>query len=117
LVVGSLLSLFLAAVGMLVSIFSSSSRYSVSLSFFLLLALYAPHQMPTEATRGWAGETLLRIDPFTGGLPYLERLVLNEHALSQDIRLLVVPLLAAVVLPLLALVAARRLSLLPRERS
>ena len=117
LVVGSLLSLFLAAAGMLVSIFSSTSRYSVSLSFFLLLALYAPHQMPTEATRGWVGEMLLRIDPVTGGLTYLERLVLNEHVLSQDVRLLVAPLLAAVVLPLLTVVAARRLSLLPRERS
>jgi ABC-type multidrug transport system permease subunit len=62
-VVGSLLALFLAGLGLLMSTFSTSNGLSLSVSFLALLALYAPNQMPTNALRGWAGELLLRVDP------------------------------------------------------
>jgi ABC-2 type transport system permease protein len=115
--VGTLLALALTGLGLLVSSFSSSNAASLSLSFFLLLALYAPSQMPTASQRGWVGELLVGADPFTSGLLYLERVVINAHSLDQDLGLLVSPVVAAVALPLAALLLGRRLSLLPREGS
>ena len=76
---------------------------------------YVPHQMPAEATRGWAGELVLKLDPFSAGLLYLERLIVSSHSLTQDAALLVVPALCAVVLPAVALLAGGRLSLIPRS--
>lgn len=114
-VVGTLLALALTGIGLLITSFSQSNGLSLALSFVVLLALYAPHQMPAEATRGWAGELVQRLDPFSSGLLYLERLIVNDHSLTQDASLLVVPALCAVVLPALALLAGGRLSLMPRS--
>lgn len=116
-VTGTLLALTLTGIGLLVSLYAQSNGTSLALSFFILLALYAPHQLPAEASRGWAGELLLRLDPFTSGLLYLERLVINAHTLSQDLSLLVTPIVMAVVVPGIALALAVRLSLLPRSGS
>jgi len=117
LVVGTLLALALTGIALLVSTFSQSNGLSLALSFVVLLALYAPHQMPAEATRGWAGELVLKLDPFSAGLLYLERLIVNSHSPSQDIGLLVVPALCAVALPAVALLVGGRLRLLPRSGS
>jgi len=117
LVVGTLLALTLTGIGLLISTFSQSNGLSLALSFVVLLALHAPHQMPAEATRGWVGDLVLKLDPFSAGLLYLERLIVSSHSLSQDIGLLVVPALCAVVLPAVALLAAGRLTLLPRSGS
>jgi len=114
-VVGTLLALALTGIGLLITSFSQSNGLSLALSFVVLLALYAPHQMPAEATRGWAGELVQRLDPFSSWLLYLERLIVNDHSLTQDASLLVVPALCAVVLPALALLAGGRLSLMPRS--
>ena len=114
-VVGTLLALTLTGIGLLISTFSQSNGLSLAISFFVLLALYAPNQMPAEATRGWAGELLQRLDPFSAGLLYLERLIINAHSLSQDLSLLVFPAVWAVVFLALALVMAGRLSLIPRS--
>lgn len=113
-VAGTMLALIVTGLGLLVSTFTQSNSVSIGLTFFTLLALYAPSQLPAEASRGWAGELLLRLDPFTAGLTYLDRLVIGAHPLTQDASLLVVPALLAVLLPALALAAAGRLSLLPR---
>jgi ABC-2 type transport system permease protein len=114
-VVGTLLALALTGIGLLISTFSQSNGLSLAISFFVLLALYAPNQMPAEASRGWAGELLQRLDPFSAGLLYLERLIINAHSLSQDLSLLVFPAVWAIVFPALALVMAGRLSLIPRS--
>ncbi len=113
--VGTLLALTLTGMGLLITTFSQSNGMSLAISFFVLLALYAPHQMPAEATRGWAGELLLRVDPFSAGLLYLERLIINAHTLAQDASLLLFPAICAVLLPAAAILGARRLSLLPRS--
>lgn len=116
-VAGTLLALTLTGLGLVITTFSQSNGLSLALSFFLLLGLYAPHQMPAEASRGWAGELLLRLDPFTSGLLYLERLVINAHSLTQDLPLLLVPALTAVLVPAAALLLASRLTLLSRTGS
>ncbi|HSE09589.1 MAG TPA: ABC transporter permease subunit [Nocardioidaceae bacterium] len=114
--VGTLLALFVAGIGLLVTTFSQSNGVSLAISFVVLLALLAPSRLPTEASRGWAGELLQRLDPFSAGLLYLERLIINAHSLAQDLDLLVAPAVLALASPALALLLGGRLTLLPRSR-
>ena len=79
-VVGTLLAVFLAALGMLISLFSSSNRFGLSLSLFLLLALFAPTQLPTQAEKGWAGDLLIRLDPMSAGEHYIGKLIVSGHS-------------------------------------
>jgi ABC-2 type transport system permease protein len=111
LVVGSLLALFLAGYGLSVSTIVSSNRLSLSVSLFALLALYAPTQMPTAVQNSWIGELLLRIDPFTAGLRYLGRLIINGRGPGEDAGWLLGPLAAALVAAAVALLLAGRLTL------
>ncbi|HEY3016285.1 MAG TPA: ABC transporter permease subunit [Nocardioides sp.] len=117
LVVGALLALFLAGLGMLVSIFSVSNRVSVSVSLFLLVALYAPAQLATVGLQPSVGDVLQRIDPFTSGLSYLDKVIIDGHSPGQDLGLMISPVIAAVVFSALALVASSRIALSPWERS
>jgi ABC-2 type transport system permease protein len=117
LAVGSLLALFLASYGLFISIIVSSNRLSLSVSLFALLALYAPTQMPTAVQNSWIGELLLRLDPFTAGLRYLGRLVINGRGPDQDAGWLIGPLVAAVVAAAVALTVAGRLSLQGGDRA
>lgn len=97
LVVGTLLAVFLASLGVLVSILSRSNRVSLSVSLFLLLALFAPTQLPSSAQKGWAGELLLRVNPITSGEHYIGLIVVNGHGWSDDASFLLAPLVAAIV--------------------
>jgi len=117
LVVGSLLALFLAGYGLLVSTLAQSNRLSLSVSLFALLALYAPTQMPSSAQQGWFGGLLLRADPFTSGLRYLGKLVLEGHSPGQDVGWLVGPVVATALAVGAALAVAGRLTLDPGRRS
>ena len=117
LVVGTLLALFLAGVGLLVSMWSASQRASLGLSLFLLLALHAPAMMPPAALRGWSGTLMRRLDPFTGGFPYLDQVVLTGHPIGQDAGMLTGAVVAAIALPALAVLFAARLRLLPGSRA
>ena len=96
-VVGTLLAVFLASLGLIVSFFAGSNRVSLSLSLFLLLALFAPTQLPSSAQKGWAGELLLRVNPVTAGEHYVGKIVVNGHPWSEDVSWLLSPLVAAVV--------------------
>ncbi len=107
-VVGTLLAICMASLGILVSIFSSSNRVSLSLSLFLLLALFAPTQLPSSAQRGWAGELLLRLNPVTAGEHYIGRIVVNGRAWTEDASWLLSPTICAVVVCALALGAGAR---------
>ncbi|MDF2144116.1 ABC transporter permease [Knoellia sp. p5-6-4] len=117
LLVGTLMALFLGGLGLLLSLWAGSQRTSLGLALFLLLALHAPAMMPAASLRGWAGEAVQRLDPFTQGFPYLDQMVLQGHPIGQDLGLLTPLVVAAVALPALALLAAGRLTLVPRGRS
>ena len=97
LLVGTLLAVFLASVGILVSLFAGSNRVSLSLSLFVLLALFAPTQLPSSAQKGWAADLLLRVNPVTAGEHYVGKILVNGHAWSEDVSWLVSPIVAAVV--------------------
>lgn len=109
--VGTLLAIFLASVGGLVSYAASSNRVSLSVSLFVLLALFAPSQFPTSAQQGWAGELFLRVNPLTAGEHYVGKVVVDAHSWSADASWLLSPVLAAALFGVAAVVAARRISL------
>src|SRR6185295_8225718 len=105
LVVGTLLAIFLASLGIVIS---GSNRFSLSLSLFVLLALFAPSQLPSSAEQGWAGNLLIRFNPVTAGEHFVGRIVVNGHSWSEDISWLVSPVIAAVVFAALVPLAAGR---------
>jgi ABC-2 type transport system permease protein len=108
LVVGTLLAVFLTALGFIISLFTTSNRVSLSLSLFLLLALFAPTLLPASAQKGWAGDLLLRVNPITAGERYVGKIVVNGHAWTEDVSWLVSPIVAAVVIPVVALALGTR---------
>ena len=110
-VVGTLLAVFLASLGTLVSVFAGSNRVSLSLSLFLLLALFAPTQLPSSAQQGWAGDLLIRVNPMTAGEHYVGKIVVDAHSWSEDLSWLASPVVAAVAFAGAALVAARAVRL------
>jgi ABC-2 type transport system permease protein len=111
LVVGTLLAVCLAALGILVSVFTQSNRLSLSVSLFLLLALFAPTQLPSSALHGWAGDLLLRLNPITAGEHYVGTVVVDGHPWRDDVFWLTSPVVAAVVLTTAALLSGRLLRL------
>jgi len=113
-VVGTLLAVFLASFGIVVSVFARSNRVSLSLSLFLLLAVFAPTQLPSSAQKGWAGELLLRVNPVTAGEHYVGKILVDGHTWSEDLSWLVSPLIGAVVFAALAAVVGSRFLTLGR---
>jgi ABC-2 type transport system permease protein len=111
LVVGTLLALFLAGLGLLISSLATSNRVSLSVSLFVLLAFFAPTQLPSSAQQGWAGDLFIRIDPFSAGLHYLGKMLVDGHSAGQEIAWLLSPLIAAGSAVLAALGASRFLTL------
>lgn len=105
---GTLLAVALASLGLLVSILARSNRISLSVSLFVLLALYAPTQLPAGAKASWAGELLLRVNPVTAAEHHIGTVVINGHDLMQDAAWLLSPLVAAVALTAGALLVAPR---------
>ena len=114
-VVGTLLAVFLASFGMIISVFASSNRVSLSVSLFLLLAVFAPSQLPSSAQKGWAGELLLRANPLTAGEHYVGKIVVNGHAWSEDASWLISPLAAAVLFSVAAVIVGARFMRLGRS--
>jgi len=109
--VGALLAVLLVALGLLISAFATSNRFSLALGLFALLALYAPTQFPSGARKGRAGELLERIDPLSAGLHYLDGLVVRAHGAGDEIGWLISPAVAAGLVAACTVAAARRLAL------
>ncbi|WP_433272423.1 ABC transporter permease [Actinosynnema sp. CS-041913] len=95
LLVGTLLSLAMAAIGLLISAASSSNKVSLGVSLFLVLALFAPTQLPAMPTSA-VGDALTRVNPVTAGMHYLQLVVLKGHTWTQDLTYLVSPVVAVV---------------------
>ena len=95
-VIGTLLAVALGALGLLISAVSSSNKVSLSVSLFLLLALFAPTQLPTGA-QGWFGEFLGRLNPVAAALRYTTAVLVDGHGWTQDLPYLVSPLFTALL--------------------
>ena len=107
--VGTLLALAFTALGVTVSTLAGTNRLSLSISLFVLLALYAPTLFPTGGTTGWFGEFLQRANPLTAGEHYIGNIVIDQHPASQDASWLTSPIVAAAVLLCIAVAVAPRL--------
>lgn len=108
-VVGTLIALGLAGFGVVVSTLARSNRLSLSVTLLVLLALFAPTQLPTGAQQGWAGDLLLRVNPVSAGLHYIGKVVVDQHDWGQDASWLISPIAAALVFTALALALAPRM--------
>jgi ABC-2 type transport system permease protein len=106
--VGTLLALALTAFGVVVSALAASNRLSLSVSLFVLLAVFAPTLLPSGAQQGWAGELLLRVNPMTAGEHFISKVVINNHDWSREASWLVSPIAAAVVFATLAIFVVPR---------
>jgi ABC-2 type transport system permease protein len=106
--VGTLLVLAFASLGLLVSIFSTSNRLSLAVTFFIFVVLLAPTQLPLS---GWFGDLIKQVNPMTAGSTFLQRVIVREVAWGDELHLLIAPLVAAVVLTTVAFIAAGRLRL------
>lgn len=102
LIVGTLLAIFLTSIGLLISVFAGSNRVSLSLSLFLLLAVFAPTQLPTAAEKGWFGEFLLRVNPVTAGERYVGRILVEGRGWTDELSWLVSPLVGAALFAVVA---------------
>jgi ABC-2 type transport system permease protein len=108
LVVGTLVALCLTAFGIVVSVLASTNRLSLSVSLFVLLALFAPTLLPSGAKQGWAGELLLRVNPMTAAEHYMRNVVINQYDWTKELDWLASPVVAGIALVLVALVVAPR---------
>ena len=108
LAVGTLLAVFLACFGLVVSLFAASNRFSLSLTLFVLLALFAPTQLPSSAQEGWAGQLLLRANPMTAGEHYVNTIIVGAHAWSRQADWLASPIAAALALAVAVVVLGER---------
>lgn len=115
--VGTLLAAGLAAVGLVVSALATSNRVSLSVSLFLLLALVVPSQFPTGARQGWLGGLLVRLNPVTSGVHYLDLALVTGHRWTRDLSYLVSPAVTAVLAGAVLLAGAGRLLRLERGGS
>jgi len=116
-VVGLVLAIFAAALGLLLSIIASSSRFSLATSVFVLLALFAPTQIPSNTQQAWFGDLLLHVDPFTSGLRYLGKLVVNAAGFGHHDGWLIGPIAVAAVMTALVLFFGERIKLQPGSRT
>jgi len=94
LVVGTLLAFALAALGLLISSVSNSNKISLSVSLFLLLALFAPTQLPASP-QGWFGDVLVRVNPVGAAVHYLTTVLVDGQDWTSNLSYLVSPVLLA----------------------
>jgi ABC-2 type transport system permease protein len=108
LVVGTLLVIAFASLGLLVSLFSASNRLSLAFTFFIFVVLVAPTQLPLS---GWFGDLIVQVSPMSAGSTFLQRVIVREQAWGDELPLLIAPLAAAIILATIAFIAAGRLRL------
>lgn len=106
--VGTLVAIFLTSLGWIISVLAASNRVSLSLSLFLLLALFVPTQLPAGAEKGWAGELLLRANPVAAGERYVGRIVVQGDPWSKDLSWLVSPVVGAALFAVVAMLVGAR---------
>jgi ABC-2 type transport system permease protein len=108
LLVGTLVAISLTALGGITSVLARTNRLSLSVSLFVLLALFAPTLLPAGAKQGWAGELLLRVNPMTAAEHYMRNVIINQYEWTRELSWLVSPITAGVALVLIAIFVVPR---------
>jgi ABC-2 type transport system permease protein len=96
-VAGTVVAIGLVALGLFISAVSNSNKASLAISLFVLLALFAPTQLPTGLPQGWFGDVLGRVNPVGAALQYIAALVVHGHGWTRDLSYLVSPILTIVI--------------------
>jgi ABC-2 type transport system permease protein len=81
----------------------------VSVSLFLLLALFAPTQLPGGPPKGWFGDVLVWVNPVGSALHYIGGVLVNGYGWTHDLPYLAAPLLAVVLAGAVLLLAGPRI--------
>jgi ABC-2 type transport system permease protein len=95
--VGTLVAVGLGAVGLLISGLCNSNKTSIAASIFLLLILFAPTQLPSGLPQGGFFDVLLRANPIASALAYISSILVEGQAWTEDLSLLITPLLTAII--------------------
>jgi ABC-2 type transport system permease protein len=112
LVAGTLVAVSLGSLGLLLSLCAGSNRVSLSVSLLVLLALFAPTQVPSSAQRGRVGELFQRVDPITSATHLVTARVVNGRTWGEELSWLVSPVAGALLLSGATIgLASRRLRL------
>ena len=117
LIVGTLIAVGLASIGLLISGLSNSNKASLAGSVFLLLILFAPTQLPTELPQVWFFDALLLLNPVTSGLAYISAQLVEGHQWTEDLAYLVSPLLTMLIAGGVLVLAGPRLVRLTAGRN
>ena len=97
LLVGTLVALGLGSVGLLISGMCNTNKTSIAASIFLLLILFAPTQLPSGLPQGWFFDVLLRANPVASALAYISSVLVEGQSWTEDLVLLITPLLTAII--------------------
>lgn len=108
LLAGSLVSVALAGLGLVISGLSSSNRVSLAVSLLVLLALFAPTQLPGMA-KSWVGDLLIRVNPLGSAMEFASRVILGSHDWRHELGYLIAPAVLAMVVAVVIVVAGNRL--------
>ena len=109
---GSILAVTFTGFGMLVSIWSNSSRTSLFVSLLIYLLSLLPSQLPGETQATSLGAFIQAANPLEAARQFLQKILLDSLPVGEaNIFLLAPMVLAAVVLGVLFLFAAPRLRL------
>lgn len=95
-VIGTVLAVALGAFGLMVSALCNSNKASLSVSFLVLLALFAPTQLPPMPA-SWVDELLTRVNPLGSGTRYIQAVLVKGHEVTRDLPYLISPVVALVV--------------------
>ena len=111
-ILGSLLAVIFICLGMLLSIWSNSTRVSLAVGLLIYVLALIPAQLPAEFQATAAGAFVAAIDPLEASRQFLEKTLVVGQSLSEVWIYLAAPvLLATLLLGVLILYAAPRLSL------
>jgi ABC-2 type transport system permease protein len=93
---GTALAVALAAFGLLVSAMSNSNKASLAVCFLVLLALFAPTQLP-PMPKSWLAELLTRVNPLGSATSYISAVLVKGHPWTRDLSYLISPSVTLVV--------------------
>jgi ABC-2 family transporter len=113
---GSILAPAMAALGMFVSVWSSTIKLSMIVSLGIYLLILMPTSLPGHVQSGPIGLLFQEVSPMMATFHFMAKILVNNRTLAEVWTALVSPVLCAVVLHImLFVIAAPRLRLDPVE--
>jgi ABC-2 type transport system permease protein len=97
LLAGTVLAAALSLVASLISCLARTNRASLGASLLLLLALFAPTQLPTGLPQSWFADLLGWLNPVSAALHYPADIVVAGHGWRHSLSALISPVAIAVL--------------------